>query len=201
MLFNSQFNYCPLAWMFHNQKLNKITQTMFKNHIQWQFINIWMVTYKDNSVSIHNWNLQVLATEIFKVYTEQEPDILQDIFPLNSQPEYNLRKKTHFATWPIRTVCYGDNSLRYLRPKLWELVPSESKDIEPVELFKNHTKNWIPDNYPCRLCKTYIHQVGFIWFKQLFHIYIYKLFYFCYMQRHFSEPYKTSRMELICENS
>ena len=34
-----------------------------------------------------------------------------------------------------------------------------------------------------------------------FFIYIYKLFYFCYVQRGFSEPCKTSRMELICENS
>ena len=129
-LFNSQFNYCPLAWMFHNCKLNKITQTMLKNYYNNSSSTFeWLLT-KDNSVSIHNWNLQVLATETFKDYAEQEPDILQDVFPLNSQPEYNLRNKTYFATWSIRTVCYGDNSLRYLRPKLRELIPSEIKDIE-----------------------------------------------------------------------
>ena len=71
---------------------------------------------KDNSVSIHDRNLQVLTTEMFKVYAEQGPDILQGVFPINSQPEYNLRNKTHFATRPIRTVHYGDSSLRYLGP-------------------------------------------------------------------------------------
>ena len=117
---------------------------------------------KDNSVSIHDRNLQVLTTEMFKVYAEQGPNILQGVFPINSQPEYNLRNKTHFATRPIRTVHYGDSSLRYLGPKLWELIPSDMKDTESVEVFKNRIKNWIPDNGPSRLWKTYIHQTGFI---------------------------------------
>ena len=65
---------------------------------------------------------------MFKLYTEQEPDILQDVFPLSSQREYNLRDKTHFATQAIRTVYYGDNSLKYLEPKFWELIPSDIKD-------------------------------------------------------------------------
>ena len=97
---------------------------------------------------------------MFNIYTKQGLDILQNIFPLNSQPEYNLRNKTHFATRPIRTAYYGDNSLRYLGPKLWELTPSDIKGKESVEVFKNRIKNWIPDNCPCRLCKT--HHVGFI---------------------------------------
>ena len=99
---------------------------------------------------------------MLKVYTEQGPDILQDVFPKNSQPEYNLRNKTHFATQLVRTVHYGDNSLRHLGPKLWELIPSDMKDTKSVKVFKNRIKNWMPDNCPCRLCKTYIHQVDFI---------------------------------------
>ena len=63
------------------------------------------------------------------------------MFPLNSQPEYNLRNKTHFATRPIRTAYYGDNSLRYLGPKLWELIPSNIRDTESVQVFKNRIKN------------------------------------------------------------
>ena len=106
--------------------------------------------------------LQVLATDMCKVYTEQGPEIVQDVFPMNSQPEYNLRNKTHFATRPVRTVHYGDNSLRYLGRKLQELIPSDMKDTESVEVFKNCIKNWIPDNCPFRLCKTYIHEVDFI---------------------------------------
>ena len=152
--------------MFHSRKLNNKINRLHKRCLRVVY-NDSSSTFerlltKDNSVSIHDRNLQVLATEMFKVYTEQGPDILQDVFPINSQPEYNVRNKTHFATRPIRTVHFGDNSLTYLGIKLWELIPSNMKDTESVEVFKNRIKGWIPDNCPCRLCKTYIHQVGFI---------------------------------------
>ena len=65
---------------------------------------------------------------MFKIYTELGLDILQDVLPINSQPEYFLTNKIHFATQPIRTVHYGDNSLRYLGLKLWELIPSDMKE-------------------------------------------------------------------------
>ena len=94
---------------------------------------------------------------MFKVYTEQEPDTLQDVFSLNSEPEYNLRNKSHFATRLTTTVYYGDNWLRYLEQKLYELMPSDIKDTESVEVFKNHIKNRITDNCLCRLCKAYNH--------------------------------------------
>lgn len=45
---------------------------------------------KDNSVSIHHKNLQVLATEIYKVINGISPQIMQKIFRLRKQP-YDLR--------------------------------------------------------------------------------------------------------------
>ena len=59
----SQFNYCPLSWMLHNQTLtNKIN----KQHDD-EF------TFQDNSVIIHERNLQRLATEMFKVENKISP--------------------------------------------------------------------------------------------------------------------------------
>ena len=118
--FNSQFNYCPLAWVFHSRKLNNKINELHKRCLRIVY-NESSSTFerllaKDNSVSTDDRNLQVL--EMFKVCTEQGPEILQDVFPINSQPEYNLRNKIQFATRPIRTVHYGDNSSRYLEPKL-----------------------------------------------------------------------------------
>ena len=152
--------------MFHSRKLNNKINKLHERCLRIKY-NDSSSTFerllsKDNSVSIHDRNLQLIATEMFKVFMEQEPDILQDVIPINSQTECNFRNKTHFVTQPIRIVYYGDNSLRFLGPKLWDLIPSDIKDTESVEVFKNRIKNWTPDNYPCRLCKTCIHQVGFI---------------------------------------
>ena len=47
-------------------------------------------------------------------------------------------------------------------PKLWNLVPNEYKTIESPADFKAKIKTWVPESCPYRLCKTYIHQIGFI---------------------------------------
>ena len=115
-LFVSKFNYCPLTWMLHSRKLNKKINRLHERCLRIIY-NDSSSTFerlltKDNFVSIHDRNLQVITTDMFNVYTEQGLDILQDVFSINSQPEYNLRNKTNFATRSVRTFFYGDNSLR-----------------------------------------------------------------------------------------
>ena len=46
---------------------------------------------KDNSVSIHHKNLQALVIEMFKVYTKTSPEIMQEVFQVKEQGNYNLR--------------------------------------------------------------------------------------------------------------
>ena len=62
----SQFSYCPLVWMFHRKELvyqdNKLT---FNDLLK-----------LDNSVTIHQQNLQILGTEIFKVKNSLAPEIM-----------------------------------------------------------------------------------------------------------------------------
>ena len=46
--------------------------------------------------------------------------------------------------------------------KIWKFVPVELKQSETLYYFKLKIKNWVPTEGPCRLCKTYIQQVGFL---------------------------------------
>ena len=43
----------------------------------------------DNSVSIHHMNLQILATEMFRVYTGSATDILNEVFLNHLQNNLN----------------------------------------------------------------------------------------------------------------
>ena len=80
--FSSQFNYCPLIWMCHNR--------MLKNRINMLHERCLRLIYNDKhtsfeellkkSVSINQKNLQVLVTEMFKIYQETSPEIMQEIF-------------------------------------------------------------------------------------------------------------------------
>ena len=47
---------------------------------------------KDNSVTIHQQNLQVLASEIFKAKNDLSPEIMKELYELK-EPSYSLRSK------------------------------------------------------------------------------------------------------------
>ena len=67
----AQFNYCPLIWMFHsrslNNKINKLHERalriVYKDYNS-SFENL-LIT--DNTVTIHDRNLQKLATQMYKI--------------------------------------------------------------------------------------------------------------------------------------
>ena len=77
---------------------------------------------KDNCVTIHDRNLQVLATAIFKAINDISPTIMKSIFDVK-RTAYNLRSGPTLLTSNIKTVKYGMESLSYRGPKTWNLVP------------------------------------------------------------------------------
>ena len=160
----SQFGYCPLIWIFHsrrlNNKINSIHERALRITYQDHISTFQELLNKDCSVSIHHRNLQALATEMFKIHRDLSPDILREIFVLKISL-YNLRRDNTFERRQVHSVYHGTESLSFLGPKIWDLVPLELKQLESLEVFKLKIKKWIPLECPCRLCQTYIQQVGF----------------------------------------
>ena len=91
---------------------------------------------KDNSVSMHHKNLQTLAIEMFKVLTKTSPEIMQEVFLVKEQGNYNLRNQTDIVTPQVKSVNYGLESIRFLGPKIWESLPNDLKNKESVDSFK-----------------------------------------------------------------
>ena len=67
----SQFNYCPLTWMFHSRKLNNRINNLHERAHQLVYknpnLNFHDLLTRDKSFCIHHRNLQNLATEMYKV--------------------------------------------------------------------------------------------------------------------------------------
>ena len=112
-------------------------------------------------MSIHHRNLQKLVTEIFKVKNGFSAELMNDVFEFIEKP-YSLRTTLHFRSRGIHTTKYGIETPSYFGLKLWNLVLNEYKTIESLADFKAKIKTWVPENSPCRLCKTCIYQIGFI---------------------------------------
>ena len=151
--------------MFHSRRLNnKINSTherapriTYQDHIP----TFQELLNKDNSVSIFYKKLQALATEMFKIHWGLSPDILREIF-VPKISLYILHRDNTFEIRQVHSVYHGTKSLSFLGPKIWDLVALELKQLESLEVFKLKIKKWIPFECPCRLCQTYIQQVGFV---------------------------------------
>ena len=70
---------------------------------------------------------------------------------------------SHFKRKNVKFNHYGIQSARHLGPEIWNVVPQNIKESNSLNEFKSLIKFWKPDTCPCRLCKNYIAQVGFIW--------------------------------------
>ena len=161
----SQFGYCPLVCMFcshaANNRINRIHERSLRIVYNDNTLSFLELLDKDCSVSIHHRNLQVLCIEIYKVKNNLSSEVLKEVFKIVSS-NYNLRKKTLFEGRNIRTEQYGFHSLSYIGPKIWCGVPEDIKSSETLTIFKNKIKKWKPIDCPCRICKVYIQNLGYI---------------------------------------
>ena len=92
--FNSQFNYCPLVWMFHsrsiNNKINRLHERVLRivyNDFKSSFKNL---LEKDETVSIHVKNFQKLVTEMFKMLKNFSVPLMSELF-CQKDNHYDLR--------------------------------------------------------------------------------------------------------------
>ena len=161
----SQFSYCPLVWMFHSKYMNNRI-----NHIHERALRIAYNDYissfeslleRDKSVTIHHRNLQLLATEMYKLKYGLAPKIMQELFPLK-KTNYNIRNCNIFESSNIKTVYCGTETLTFRGPKIWSRIPFELQNCPSLNIFKAEIKKWKPVECDCRICKTFIQGVGFI---------------------------------------
>ena len=74
-----------------------------------------------------------------------------------------LRHTSQFSVNPIHSVYNGTESASYLGPKIWEQIPFEIRNKKSFESFKWEIRKWKPTDCPCRICKIFIPDLGFIY--------------------------------------
>ena len=130
--------------MFHSRcltnKINSVHERTLRITYQDNTSAFQELLNKDNSVSIHHRNLQVLATEMFKIHRGLSPEILRETF-VPKTSSYYLRSNDTFEKRKVNTVYHGTESLSFLGLKIWDLVPAELKQSETPYSFKLKIKN------------------------------------------------------------
>ena len=148
----SQFSYCPLIWMFHSRAMEHRINRIPERALRLIYPNQHQLTFKElleknKTVSIHQRNLQTLATEIYKAKNKISPEVVNSLFEFTNK-NYNLRNASILKRNRYFRVHHGRKSLVSLAPKIWELVPDSIREVK-TSIFKNEIKAWITDKCPC----------------------------------------------------
>ena len=98
---------------------------------------------------------------MYRVKHRIAPKIMCELFNEANVP-YNLHRDVSFRSYNLKTVLYGTETLSYVGPKIWNLVPSDIRDCATEPIFRQKIKKWKLGRCPCRLCKIYIPNLGFI---------------------------------------
>ena len=107
--------------MFHSQSLNNRI-----SHIQRRALRITFQDYnsffkellrKDNFLTIHQRNLKLLVTQIFKVKIGCVPVIIKETFEIDDR-NCNFRHDFLIKQCKIQSVYYGTGTASFIRPKI-----------------------------------------------------------------------------------
>ena len=74
----------------------------------------------------------------------------------------NTRNAPSFSSKNIKTVRCGLQTISYMAPIIWNLVPKEMKQVTTLNEFKTKIKIWKLQKCPCRLCRIYLPQIRLI---------------------------------------
>ena len=126
---SSQFNYCPLVWMFSNRATNaKLNRALEKaQRLVCKGNELKLKQIKEKHVTIYQHNLQLLMVKIFKTKNYLNPKFVKNIYA-ERDVEYDLRSKNHLQLPNVRTAKYGIENIQYTGHHLWASLPDEIKD-------------------------------------------------------------------------
>ena len=90
------------------------------------------------------------------------PPIKNDILTLIENASYNLRSGVTVTRKNKRTNRFGFETISTIGAVLWRNLPNNIKNLESLNIFKHRIKQWTPDNCPCKICRNFIKNLGYI---------------------------------------
>ena len=157
----SQFNYCPLVWMFHdrgsNSKINRIQERALK--LVCKDSGRELEVEREKNLSNHQRNLQLLMIGIYKAKHNISPEFMKDVF-FENHNNYNLRSDNHLRLPKMVTTKYDTKDVMYRGYILWSSLPKDIKNSSTLSEFKRRLISWDGNICNCRLYKVFILGVG-----------------------------------------
>ena len=83
-MIKSQFNYCPLVWMFCSRQLNNLINKVHEKGLRLIYLDetkdFQQLLRGQSEITIHQRSLQVLVPELYKIVNGIAPPIMNSLF-------------------------------------------------------------------------------------------------------------------------
>ena len=143
--FYSNFNYCPLAWMFSSSKsLNKV-ESLQKRALPF-FCDNYDSSYEfilklAGKTTVNVAKLTSLCVDIFKTLNNINLAFMNEIFDFRkTNRTVRNQCKLNLEVLIINQVTFGAESIRYPGSKIWNSLPFHIKSSESRTTFKRIIK-------------------------------------------------------------
>ena len=147
----SPYNYCPLIWMFcckgAHTLINKIHYRALKARFSIFSESFESLLAKSNTIKIHDKNINLMLTEVFKSLKQLGPQISHDIFQ-KSDFAYELRNGIPLVIPNLKSI----NSFDFRATMTWNKLPVEIKNSNTLGEFRRHLDRTSVD-CRCHLCR------------------------------------------------
>ena len=87
---------------------------------------------------------------------------MREVFRLRDTSCYKLWYTSQFSINPVHSVYNETESASYLGPKIYEQITAEMENRESLDGLKREIKKWKPAEYPCRICRMFVSNLGFV---------------------------------------
>ena len=143
----SNFNYCPLVWMFSNKKLLDKIESLRKRALRF-LLNDYVSSYEQlvetsGECNMNIRQLRFLYIEIYKTLNDLNLSFTKEI--VEKSDENRVTRDRYKLNLNIRRrnqVTFGTKSLKFCGTKIWNALPVNIKTAENLNAFKDLIKNW-----------------------------------------------------------
>ena len=134
-MIKSQFNFCSLAWMFYSSQLNNLINKVHERGMNLTYRDetkvFQQILREPNEFTIHQSNLRILMTAVYKILNGIAPPIINSFFHFCCNTQ-NITNFQEIFTENRKVVKYGTEEVTLL----WATLHTKYKNAKSLDEFK-----------------------------------------------------------------
>ena len=145
--------------MFSDAKSLKKVQALQKKTLRFLYNDynspLEEILKKSGKVCMEVNRLRYLCIEIYKRINNINPSFTKQISQLReTNRTVRNQYKLNLSVPKVNQVSYGEKSLRFYGPKIWNSLPLHVKTSENLKTFKDIIKTWDGSTCNWRMCQS-----------------------------------------------